>query len=162
MKLTLRHKGDDRTWPKYLFWGRMRTSTVALILVFLTCWWLYDTYRPPEPPAAPETSVVPPGFVPDPDYTWVPRTNVQATTPTTTTATTTPTETPTESTTPTEGPPETTPTAPNATTQRPISTPSPLAPGATPQTTAENRSGTPATTAAPGPGPSPTPPQSPQ
>ena len=158
MKLTLRHKGDDRTWPKYLFWGRMRTSTAALILVFLTCWWLYDTYRPPEPPAAPETSVVPPGFVPDPDYTWVPRTNVQATTPTTTTATTTPTE----STTPTEGPPETTPTAPNATTTGPIPTPSPLAPGATPQTTSENRSGTPATTAAPGPGPSPTPPQSPQ
>ena len=32
---------------------------------------------PAAPPEAPPTAVVPPGFVPDPNYTWVPRTNVR-------------------------------------------------------------------------------------
>ena len=103
---------DDRGWPKYLLGGKVRTSTVGLILAFLLVWWLYQEYKPAPPPApAPATEVVPSGFLPDPNYTWVPRTDVQqprrtttSTTPTTSTPTTsaTPTPTPTESTSPTE------------------------------------------------------------
>lgn len=60
-------------WPAQLFNGRVRTSTVLLIIAFVAVWWVYDTYRPqPTPPVAPQ--VVPPGFIPDPAYTWVPRT----------------------------------------------------------------------------------------
>ena len=161
MRLTLRRDGEERGWPQYLLWGRMRTSTFVLIVAFLATWWLYETYSPPtEVPTEPATQVVPPGFVPDPDYTWVPRTKVQPTTPTTTTPTTTPTETPT-GTSETTPPTETIPTSPDTATS-PTPTPTTLAPGATPQTTAANRSGTPTTTGVPGPGPSPTPPQSPQ
>lgn len=115
------------------FWrsrvGRLRTSTVVLIVAFFALWWLQQTYQPePAPPQAPQ--VVPPGFVPDPDYTWVPRTNVEAprttrtTTPTTTTTTTTPTPTPET--------PTTTPTAPPA----PGETTSPTSPDG-PTTTTE-------------------------
>lgn len=100
---------DTRRWPGYLFGGRIRTSTVVLIIAFIAVWWLYDTYEPaPEPEQVPASDVVPPGFIPDPSYTWVPRTQVQqraplTTVPPTTTATTTPTTTPT---TPTTLPPE--------------------------------------------------------
>ena len=73
--------------------GRFRTSTLALIVAFLLVWWLYDTYRPHQPTNSgpPPAQVVPPGFVPDPNYTWVPRTRVEEPptttfTPTTTTA----------------------------------------------------------------------------
>lgn len=96
---------DARRWPGYLFGGRIRTSTVVLIIAFIAVWWLYDTYEPaPEPEQVPASDVVPPGFIPDPSYTWVPRTQVQqraplTTIPPTTTATTTPTTTPTTSTT---------------------------------------------------------------
>ena len=96
---------DTRRWPGYLFGGRIRTSTVVLIIAFIAVWWLYDTYEPaPEPEQVPASDVVPPGFIPDPSYTWVPRTQVQqraplTTVPPTTTATTTPTTTPTTSTT---------------------------------------------------------------
>lgn len=63
-------------WPNRLFGGRVRTSTVVLILVFVALWWAYDTYRPePEPVQTP--AVVPPGFIPDPDYTWVPRARLE-------------------------------------------------------------------------------------
>ncbi len=34
-----------------------------------------ETFEPK--PAAPAPAIVPPGFVPDPNYTWVPRTNVR-------------------------------------------------------------------------------------
>ena len=94
---------DTRRWPGYLFGGRIRTSTVVLIIAFIGVWWLYDTYEPaPEPEQVPASDVVPPGFIPDPSYTWVPRTQVQqraplTTVPPTTTATTTPTTTPTTS-----------------------------------------------------------------
>jgi hypothetical protein len=103
MKFTLRREGEVRGWPNYLFWGRVRTSTFCLIVAFLLTWWLYDTYQPPPPAHTDPAQVVPPGFVPDPEYTWVPRTNVRtaAPTPTTTTKTTTPT---TQTTTPTETP----------------------------------------------------------
>ena len=69
----------ERSWPRHMFGGRVRTSTMVLIVLFLAAWWTYDTYRPQSathqgPPA---TQVVPPGFVPDPNYTWVPRSRVQ-------------------------------------------------------------------------------------
>ena len=96
---------DTRRWPGYLFGGRIRTSTVVLIIAFIGVWWLYDTYEPaPEPEQVPASDVVPPGFIPDPSYTWVPRTQVQQRAPLTTVPpTTTATTTPTTSTTP---PPE--------------------------------------------------------
>ena len=99
-------KNTERPWPAYLFGGRVRTSTLVLIAAFFLVWWVYDTYQPePEPP---------PGYVPDPNYTWVPRTGVQpppwtptwtpeTTTPTTTTTETTPTES--EGPEPSHGPP---------------------------------------------------------
>ncbi|BBZ34658.1 hypothetical protein [Mycolicibacterium confluentis] len=96
MKFTLigRREGEHRRWPVYVL-GWMRTSTIVLIIAFFALWWVYDNYSPsPEPRPAPGSQVVPPGFVPDPAYTWVPRTIVEAprvttTTPTTTTTTTT-------------------------------------------------------------------------
>jgi hypothetical protein len=91
---------SGRHWPGYLFGGRVRTSTLALVVVFLLAWWTYDTYRPPpNPPEAPQ--VVPPGFVPDPNYTWVPRTRLQQP-PVTVTETITPTPTTTEPPSPSE------------------------------------------------------------
>jgi hypothetical protein len=89
-----KHRDDEeRRWPNYVLGGRFRTSTLALIVAFLLVWWLYDTYRPHQPTNSgpPPAQVVPPGFVPDPNYTWVPRTRVEEPptttfTPTTTTA----------------------------------------------------------------------------
>ena len=107
MKLTLNvlenHRRDaDRHWPSYILGGRIRTSTLVLIIAFFLTWSTYDTYRPhPPPPVVPQ--VVPPGYVPDPNYTWVPRTQVQSPTsdtPTTTVPTTTPPTTPPTTTTP--------------------------------------------------------------
>jgi hypothetical protein len=78
---------EGRGWPVYVLGGRLRTSTLALILAFVAIWWIYETYEPAEepPPQVPATDIVPPGFIPDPAYTWVPRTYVQR--PTTTTPT---------------------------------------------------------------------------
>ncbi len=67
---------QQRRWS-HLFGGRMRTSTLILIVVFLATWWVYDTYRPEPAAKPPAPQVVPPGFVPDPNYTWVPRSRVQ-------------------------------------------------------------------------------------
>lgn len=98
-----RPAGDGHRWPGYLLGGRVRTSTVALIIAFAGVWWVYDTYREDvTPPAAPQ--VVPPGFIPDPAYTWVPRTRLQQP-PVTITETVTPTPTTTEPPSPTEPPP---------------------------------------------------------
>ena len=82
---------EGRTWPTYLFGGRLRTSTLGLIVAFMAIWWLYDTYQPTPPPPGqvPAAEIVPPGFVPDPSYTWVPRSEVQRYTPTTATPTST-------------------------------------------------------------------------
>lgn len=96
MKTTISPK-EGRGWPGHLLWGRVRTSTVVLLIAFCGTWWLYETYQPaPTPDQVPATNVVPPGFIPDPAYTWVPRTDVQrspeaTTTPTTSEASTTPT-----------------------------------------------------------------------
>ncbi len=91
--MTLRRDGDDRKWPHYLFWGRMRTSTAALIVAFFATWWVYDTYKPPEPAVAVQgEQPAVPAILNNPEYTWVPRTQVlepRTTTPTTTTTTTT-------------------------------------------------------------------------
>jgi hypothetical protein len=107
----------DHGWPGYFINGRIRTSTVGLVVAFFAIAWVHNAYQPPPvAPVAPETAVVPPGFVPDPEYTWVPRTNVQerprttTTTPTTTTTTPTTTEpSPTDTT-------STSPTSPTSTT----------------------------------------------
>ena len=64
---------SERRWPDYLFGGRIRTSTVVLIIAFLGGV-VGLRHLPPEPaPKPPAPQVVPPGFVPDPNYTWVPR-----------------------------------------------------------------------------------------
>jgi hypothetical protein len=77
----LEKRGDEtdaeHRWPNYVFGGRLRTSTLGLIILFLLVWWVYDTYRPEPAPKPPAQQVVPPGFVPDPNYTWVPRSRVQ-------------------------------------------------------------------------------------
>jgi cytoskeletal protein RodZ len=143
---------EERGWPTYLLRGRIRTSTVALILAFFLVWWLYQEYKPAPPPVqAPATEIVPPGFVPDPNYTWVPRTNVQEPRRTTTTissptSTTTLTTTPTESTTPSGTTTSGTTTSGSPTTAPTTTTPPP--PGAPTSSPAS---------AAPGPGPSPSP-----
>lgn len=104
---TARPAGDGHRWPGYLLGGRVRTSTVVLIIAFAGVWWVYDTYREDvTPPAAPQ--VVPPGFIPDPAYTWVPRTRLQQP-PATVTETVTPTPTTTETPSPTSEPPIRTP-----------------------------------------------------
>lgn len=110
---------QKRHWPGYLF-GRIRTSTLVLIAAFLAVWWIYETYRPqaPGPGDSPPTQVVPPGFVPDPDYTWVPRTRVQ---PPTVKATPT-----TTSSTPPVSPPETTT---DSAVPPPFELPPPFGPG---------------------------------
>ncbi len=117
----------------------MRVSTIVLIVAFVALFWVYHNFEPrPAAPEAPPTAVVPPGFVPDPNYTWVPRTNVRrpkehrdhttTTTPTTTeTTTTSPGET-TSPTSPTESTPTT--TSPGETTSpTPTLTPTTAAPG---------------------------------
>ena len=57
--------------------GRMRVSTAVLIVAFIALFWVHETSSPNRRRGA-RPAVVPPGFVPDPNYTWVPRTNVQA------------------------------------------------------------------------------------
>lgn len=96
---------EGRSWPGYILGGRLRTSTAALLIVFCAIWWLYETYEPDQhPEQVPASEVVPPGFIPDPSYTWVPRTDVQRRTSTPSSAT--PTSSTPTSATPAEGPGE--------------------------------------------------------
>ena len=143
------------SWLKAKF-GRMRVSTVVLIVAFLALFWVYHNFEPR--PAAPEapTAVVPPGFVPDPNYTWVPRTNVrrpkEPETATTTTSTTSPTETttsPGETTSPTSSP-RTTVVDPDGSGPLPAVT-IPLPPAFLTPTTTAPASGTVPATSAPSP-----------
>lgn len=112
----LNKRGDDaeRRWPNHIFGGRVRTSTVVLIVALVLAAWIYNTYRPQ--PAShngpPPTQVVPPGFVPDPNYTWVPRTRVDQPQEPRTTVPKTTTETTPSPTTTTTPPPFTLPTLP--------------------------------------------------
>ena len=140
----------ERGWPNYMFGGHVRTSTLVLVIAFLAVWWVYDDHQQStkstnKTTQVPATQVVPPGFVPDPNYTWVPRTQVQET-PTTVTVTPTPTTTPAPTPTPTTtlppfglppivlpppfGPPATTPPG-QAPTPAPVPAPPPppLIPG---------------------------------
>lgn len=144
-----RPKADEDRSPSRL--SRIRTSTPVLIVVFFALWWTYGTYRPhpqPEPTRSntQPSQVVPPGFVPDPAYTWVPRTRVEQQpirqTPTTTTTT----------------PPTTTTTTNPGFPQLPCLLPPPFCPATT--TPSPSPSGPdPAnpSTAQPGPGPTTTP-----
>lgn len=116
---------EGKTWPAYILGGRMRTSTLVLIIAFLGIGWLYETYEPPpQPQQVPASEVVPPGFIPDPNYTWAPRTDVQPRSPATTT-TTTPTTTSTTPTTPTTTSPTESSPAPTPGQPTPSPTPSP-------------------------------------
>jgi hypothetical protein len=128
-----------------MFGGHVRTSTLVLVIAFLAVWWVYDDHQQStkstnKTTQVPATQVVPPGFVPDPNYTWVPRTQVQET-PTTVTVTPTPSATPTPTPTTTPpfglppivlpppfGPPATTPPG-QAPTPAPAPAPPPLIPG---------------------------------
>ncbi len=145
-------KRGDRGWPKYLPGGRMRTSTAALLIAFVALFWVYQHYGPPPAAEAPATQVVPPGFIPDPSYTWVPRTEVQRRTTTTTPTTTeeTTTTSPGESTTPSESPTSpTSPTSPVTTTPTIGPPPPPSAPTPTPTPTPAPGQGPMSTPAAP-------------
>jgi hypothetical protein len=105
------------TWLKRKLGGRVRVSTAVLLVAFIALFWVQQTFEPEAVPEAPVPAVVPPGFVPDPNYTWVPRTQVRRpkeSDPTTTT-TTPPTTTETETTTPTPDDTES-PTSPSPTT----------------------------------------------
>ena len=119
---------EGRTFPAYLFGGRLRTSTLALIVAFAAIWWLYEAYEPAAepPPQVPASEVVPPGFIPDPAYTWAPRTDFQRQTPTT--ATTTTTTTTTEPSTPasSSGPETAPPSVPGEPTSPAPSSPAPM------------------------------------
>lgn len=156
MKFTLsvlekRPEDSDKSWPAYMLGGRIRTSTLVLIIAFLAVWWTYDHYRPEPASKPPAPQVVPPGFVPDPNYTWVPRSKVQQPPPS---VTYTPTPT---STVPPPPPPSPSPTTTTTTTttapfqlpQLPCLLPAPFCPP----------SSTPATPPpqAPQPGPGPVP-----
>ncbi|WP_374022433.1 hypothetical protein [Mycobacterium sp. HNNTM2301] len=139
----------DRRWPKYMLGGRVRTSTLVLIVAFFVVWWVYDTYRPEPAPKPPAQQVVPPGFVPDPNYTWVPRSRVQQ--PPVVTYTPTPTSTPPP---PPPPPPPvttttTTTTAPPPFPQLPCLLPPPFCPPSTSTPTS------PPQLPQPGPGPAP-------
>jgi hypothetical protein len=117
----LRSAGHDseRGWPGYLLGGHVRTSTVILITALIAVWWVYLAYQhtgesgPNEAP----TQVVPPGFVPDPNYTWVPRARLEQppATVTETMAPQTVTVTPPPAPEPAPGAPEPAPGAPGQT-----------------------------------------------
>jgi hypothetical protein len=97
----------EHGWPQYMFGGHVRTSTLVLVIAFVALWWVYDDHQQSaksntKTTQVPATQIVPPGFVPDPNYTWVPRTRVQEPLPSVT-------ETPTPTTTPTPTPTTTTP-----------------------------------------------------
>jgi hypothetical protein len=116
------------SWLKAKF-GRMRVSTLVLVVAFVALFWVYHNFEPEPPPPAPAPAFVPPGFVPDPNYTWVPRTNVRRPKePEYTTTTTTPTTTsPTVTTPTTTTPASPTPTTPTTTVIDPDG-PGPLSP----------------------------------
>jgi hypothetical protein len=137
----------ERGWPDYMFGGRVRTSTVVLVIAFLAIWWVYDDHQQStksntKTTQVPATQIVPPGFVPDPNYTWVPRTRVQEPTPT---------ETPTPTTTPPPPPTTTTTTPPPPFVLPTIVLPPPFGPPTTPAPPGE----------APSPAPAPAPPPPP-
>src|ERR1700760_4903047 len=143
-----------RTWLTGRF-GRMRVSTIVLIVAFLALFWVYHNFEPRTASTqAPTTAVVPPGFVPDPNYTWVPRTSVRRPEEPLSTTETTTTTSPTETTTTTTSPGETTspttsPTLSTGTTPTTTVIPGPLGP----QTVTQTPTLTPTSPPPPGSGP---------
>ena len=139
--------------------GQFRVSTVVLIVVFISLFWVQQAFTPEPAPEAPTPAIVPPGFVPDPNYTWVPRTNVRRPREAVTT-TTTPTTTPTETTTPSPGETTTSPTSPTPTT----TVVDPDGPGGPlgPQTLTQTPASVTPTTAPPVPGTVPATPEAPR
>ena len=135
---------EGKTWPRFVLGGRMRTSTLALIIAFIGIGWLYETYEPPAAPPeqVPATEVVPPGFIPDPAYTWAPRTDVQRRPPTDTSTETTPSTTPPSTT-------ETSPTTPVPSAEPTGEVPGPPTASTLPTTT--TAPGQPAPTSTPAP-----------
>ncbi len=161
MKFTLNvlERRSDETGKRWshLFGGRVRTSTLVLIVAFLAVWWVDDTYRPEPPAKPPAPQVVPPGFVPDQNYTWVPRSRVQQP-PATATVSPTPTTTVPPST--TAPPPVTTTTTPPpfAPPQLPCLLPPPFCPpGASPTASPTSPPQLPQLPQLPQPGPGPAP-----
>jgi hypothetical protein len=143
------------SWFKAKLGGRFRVSTVVLLIAFIALFWVQQTFQPEPAPEAPASSVVPPGFVPDPNYTWVPRTQVRRPKEPdyTATTTTTPTTTTTETTTP--SPVDTTTSSPTETSPSPTTTVvDPDGPGGPlpPQTLTQTPTVTAPTTAPPAPG----------
>jgi hypothetical protein len=142
--------------------GQFRVSTVVLIVVFVALFWVQQTFEPEPAPEAPTPAVVPPGFVPDPNYTWVPRTQVrrpkEADT-TTKTTTTTPTTT-TETTSPAPEDTTTSETSPSPTTT--VLDPDGPAGPLGPQTLTQAPSSATPTTGAPVPGTAPATPEAPR
>lgn len=105
------------SWFKAKLGGRFRVSTLVLIVAFIALFWVQQNFQPEPAPEAPVPAVVPPGFVPDPNYTWVPRTQVRRPKePEYTTTTTTTTPTTTETTSPAPEDTTTSPTSPSPTT----------------------------------------------
>ncbi|WP_123024194.1 hypothetical protein [Mycolicibacterium stellerae] len=152
------------SWFKTKLGGRIRVSTAVMIVAFIALFWVQQTFEPEPTPEAPAPAVVPPGFVPDPNYTWVPRTQVRRpkepvyTTTTTTPTTTTPTTT--ETTTPAPGDTDTSSTTPTPTT----TVVDPDGPGGPlgPQTLTQTPTVTTPTTTAPAPGVVPATPEAPR
>lgn len=138
------------SWFKAKLGGRFRVSTLVLIVAFIALFWVQQTFQPEPAPEAPVPAVVPPGFVPDPNYTWVPRTQVRRPKePESTTTTTTPTTT--ETTTPAPEDTTTSPTSPSPTTTivDPDGPGGPLAPQTLTQTPTETAPTSPAPGTAP-------------
>jgi hypothetical protein len=155
------------SWFKRKLGGRVRVSTVVLVVAFIALFWVQQSFQPEPAPEAPVPAVVPPGFVPDPNYTWVPRTQVQrpreSETPTTTTTTPTTTDTTTDTTTP--GPDDTTTSPTDGTSPSPTTTVvDPDGPGGPlgPQTLTQTPTVTAPTTPAPAPGMAPATPEAPR
>ena len=147
------------SWFKAKLGGRFRVSTAVLLIAFIALFWVQQTFQPEPAQEAPVPAVVPPGFVPDPNYTWVPRTQVRRPKePDNTTTTTTPTTT--ETTTPAPDDTTTSPTSPSPTTTvvDPDGPGGPLGPQTLIQTPVE----TTPTTAAPAPGTVPATPEAPR
>lgn len=147
--------------------GQFRVSTIVLTVLFLALFWVQQNVEPqPAAPPEPTPAVVPPGFVPDPNYTWVPRTQVRrpkepAYTTTTTTTTTPPTTT--ETTTP--GPDDTATSSAEETPPSPTTTViDPDGPGGPigPQTLTQTPTVTAPTTPEPVPGTVPATPEAPR
>ena len=151
-----------KSWFTAKLGNRFRISTLVLVVVFLALFWVQQTFEPQPAPQAPTPAVVPPGFVPDPNYTWVPRTQVRRPKEPYTTTTTTPTTT-TETTTP--SPSETTTSPTTETSPSPTTTVvDPDGPGGPlgPQTLTQTPTVTAPTTAPPVPGTVPATPEAPR